>query len=244
LYVSSFLSDEILRFDGKTGAFIDVFASGNQLPGGLNGPNDLLFTPDGNLLVTTQGSVAVNGAPDFSFGLPSQILKFDLATGMSSVFADQPEPSPESFEFVSFLGLAISPDGKLFTSDFANGIRTYDLETGELLDFISTNYTGTSPSNNFVGNLAFAPNGNLFTVGFDFTQGNIGSILRYEGVTGTPLPAPGNSGAIFVDSNPHLVRSIGIAYQSSKPVPEPTSILEPIAVGAISVVLLRHRKRK
>lgn len=244
LYVSSFLSDEILRFDGKTGAFIDVFASGNQLPGGLNGPNDLLFTPDGNLLVTTQGSVAVNGAPDFSLGLPSQILKFDLATGISSVFADQPEPAPESFGFVSFLGLAISPDGKLFTSDFANGIRTYDLETGELLNFISTNYTGTSLSNNFVGNLAFAPNGNLFTVGFDFTQENIGSILRYEGVTGTPLPAPGNSGAIFVDSNPNLVRSIGIAYQSSKPVPEPTSILEPIAVGAISVVLLRHRKRK
>ncbi|MGB3237240.1 MAG: NHL repeat-containing protein [Geitlerinemataceae cyanobacterium] len=243
-YVASFLSDEILRFDGKTGDFLDVFASGNQLPGGLNGPNDLLFTPDGKLLVTTQGSVAVNGAADFSFGLPSQILKFDLATGTSSIFADQPQPSPDSFGFVSFLGLAISPDGKLFASDFANGIRTYDLGTGELLDFISTNYTGTSPSNNFIGSLAFTPNGNLFTVGFDFTQENVGTILRYDGITGMPLPAPGKSSAIFVDANPNLVRPIGIAFQPTKAVPEPTSVLEPIAVGAVAVFLLRHRKRK
>lgn len=244
LYVSSFLSDEILRFDGKTGEFIDVFASGNKKPDGLNGPNDLLFAPDGSLLVTTQGTVAINGQLDYSLGLPSQILKFDLATGTSSVFAEQPVPAPDSFEFVSFLGLAISPDGKLFTSDFANGIRTYNLETGELLDFISTNYTGTSPSNNFLGNIAFAPNGNLFSVGFDFTGGNIGTILRYDGITGAPLPTAGKSQAIFVDANPHLVRPIGIAFQSAKPVPEPTSILEPIAVGAVAIAFLRHRKSK
>ncbi|NJK28522.1 MAG: PEP-CTERM sorting domain-containing protein, partial [Coleofasciculaceae cyanobacterium SM2_3_26] len=142
LYVSSFLSDEILRFNGTTGEFIDVFATGNGLAGGLNGPNDLLFAPDGSLLVTTQGSVATNGVANFP-GLPSQILKFDLATGMSTVFADQPVPTPESFGFVSFLGLALGGDGNLYTSDFANGIRVYDL-AGTLLETRSTNFTGTN----------------------------------------------------------------------------------------------------
>jgi serralysin len=35
LYVASFLSDQILRYDGQTGEFIDVFAEGNGEPGGL-----------------------------------------------------------------------------------------------------------------------------------------------------------------------------------------------------------------
>src|SRR4028118_1635767 len=65
-YVSSFLSDQILRYNGKTGQFIDVFASGNQQAGGLNGPNGLLFAPDGNLYVTTQGRDRKSG----SAGMP------------------------------------------------------------------------------------------------------------------------------------------------------------------------------
>ncbi|MEB3282313.1 MAG: hypothetical protein VKK42_25680 [Lyngbya sp.] len=101
LYVSSFLSDEILRFDGMTGAFVDVFASGNGQPGGLNGPNDLLFGPDGRLYVTTQGSVATNGQPDFTAGLPSQVLRFDITTKTSTIFAE-PTPSPDSFGFLTY----------------------------------------------------------------------------------------------------------------------------------------------
>ena len=239
LYVASFLSDEILRFDGVTGAFIDVFATGNGLPGGLNGPNDLLFLPDGSLLVTTQGSVAVNGQPDFSFSLPSQILKFDIATGASTVFADQPIPTPDSFGFVSFLGLAIGPDGNLFTSDFANGLRVYDLETGNLLQTISTNYTGTSPSDNFIGSLAFTPDGALFSTGFDFSQANLGAILRYDGATGEPLPSAGNSGPIFVPTNPNLIRPIGVTYADLPPVPEPGLALSLLPLAALGLRLRR-----
>jgi secreted PhoX family phosphatase len=87
-YVSSFLTDEIVRFDGKTGAFIDVFAAApktDRQSGQLNGPNGLLFTPDGRLLVTTQGSVAVAdptkpGAFKASFadGWASQVLSYDI----------------------------------------------------------------------------------------------------------------------------------------------------------------------
>lgn len=241
LYVSSFLSDQILRFDAKTGAFVDVFATGNQQPGGLNGPNFLLFTPDGDLLVTTQGSIARDGKADFSEGLPSQILKFDIQTGESTVFADQPMPLPDSLGFVSFLGLALGPDGNLYTSDFANGIRVYNLADGQLLKTISTNYTGTSPSNNFIGSLAFGPDNNLFTVGFDFKQDNLGTILRYDGITGEPLPSSGNTGAILT-TNANLLRPIGIAVVPTS-VPEPATGLGLLALGGWGLATLRRRDR-
>ncbi|MDX2270534.1 MAG: NHL repeat-containing protein [Cyanobacteriota bacterium] len=213
LYVSSFLSDEILRYDSLTGQFIDVFAVGNQQPGGLNGPNGLLFDSEDNLYVTTQGSVAVDGEADFSLGLPSQLLKFDIVTATSEVLAS-PDPSPESFGFVSLLGLAFGPDGLLYVSDFANDIRVYDSNTGVLIDTYSTNYTGTSPSSNFIGSLAFGSEGTLFVVGFDNEDDNnpIGTILRYDSATGSPFPSQGNGGAIFVPANAELVRPIGVLF--------------------------------
>lgn len=244
LYVSSFLSDQILRYDGKTGAFVDVFASGNGQPGGLNGPNDLLFGPEGSLYVTTEGSVAKNGVADFSAGLPSQVLRFDLKTKTSTVFVDQPTPSPDSLGFVSVLGLAVGPGGDLFVSDFANDIRRYDFKTGTLVDTLSTNYTGTVPSNNFIGNLTFGPNNTLYTVGFDFTNNNFGAILRYDGVTGNPLPSPGNSGPVFVPTNSSLLRPSGITYTAKQltPVPEPATTAGLLTLGALfSVSLLRKR---
>ncbi len=42
LLVASAASDEVLRYDGDTGAFVGVFASG----GGLWVPEGLLFTPE------------------------------------------------------------------------------------------------------------------------------------------------------------------------------------------------------
>jgi serralysin len=67
LYVSSFRSDQILRYNGTTGAFIDVFAQGDGTANGLNGPNGLRFI-DNKLFVTTQGSVADGaGGIDFRF---------------------------------------------------------------------------------------------------------------------------------------------------------------------------------
>ncbi|WP_353932319.1 hypothetical protein WJM97_06965 [Okeanomitos corallinicola TIOX110] len=213
-YVSSFLSDQILRYNGETGEFIDVFAQGNSLPGGLNGPNGLLFINE-DLYVTTQGSVATvnpdtgEAAADFSAGLPSQILRYDslIAESTPTVFAT-PEPSPDSFGFVSLLGLAIGKDNDLYVSDFANDIRRYDLATAELVDTISTNYTtDTPPSNNFIGSLAFAPNGDLLTVGFDVVTEE-GAVLRYE----TEDSSPVNPFEVLVPTDPILERTVGITF--------------------------------
>jgi sugar lactone lactonase YvrE len=246
LYVSSFLTDQILRYNATTGAFFDVFASGNGAAGGLNGPNQLLFAPDNSLLVTTQGSVAVNNVPDFSAGLPSQVLRFDIATGNSSVFIDQPAPSPDGFGFVSLLGLSRGPNGDLFVSDFANDIRRYNFTTGALISEIATNYTGTIPSNNFIGNLTFDTNNTIYSVGFDFSQNNFGAILRYDGVTGAPLPSPGNTSAILTPTTNRLLRPIGILFtpESLTPIPEPSAAIALLSFGATLSIVKRKRNRQ
>lgn len=220
-YVANFLRDQILRFDAATGAFLDVFATGNAQPGGLNGPNSLLFAKDGSLYVSTEGSVAVNGEATFP-GLPSQVLKFDIRNGQSTVFIDQPAPSPEGFGFVSLLGLAFGPqceraefgrkrqDCDLFVSDFAGDVRRYNPE-GQLVRVISTNYTGTIPSQNFIGGLSFGKQRRLFVAAFNNALAdNPGAVLRYDGRTGGPLPAAGQSGSILVPQSATLARPIGI----------------------------------
>ncbi|MDI1479521.1 hypothetical protein [Polyangium sp. y55x31] len=215
LYVASFLTDQILRYDGKSGDFVDVFKEGDGMPDGLNGPNGLLFGPDEKLYVTTQGSVAENGAPTFP-GLPSQVLQIDVTSGEMKVFADQPDLSPAGHGYISLLGLAYGPDCnaglcELYVSDYANDIRHYDFATGMQLGTISTNYTGTTPSTNYLGALSFGDGGRIFAVGFDVDEakGNPGTVLRFD-ADGMPLPASGQSGAVLVNADSRLARPIGI----------------------------------
>jgi sugar lactone lactonase YvrE len=217
LYVSSFKSDRILRFNGETGQFIDVFAASNGSPEGLNGPNDLLFTSDGSLYVTTQGTLEGEKKPNFF----SQVLKFKPGETKPTVFAKQPSQSPSGF--VSLLGLALGAQNDLFVSDFGNNIRRYDLKTGELIATIATNYTKTNPSNNSIGNLTFDSNRFLYTVGFD-SQNQHGVILRYDAITGKPLPESGNTSSIFVSPNQQLSRPVGIIYTPKELTPESQNI--------------------
>ena len=219
LYVASFLSDQILRYDGETGNFINVFDVGDGEPGGLNGPNGLLFIDD-SLYVTTQGSRATVDPdtgeifPDFSAGLPSQILRYDsLEVGAEPTVFATPEPSPDSLDFVSLLGLELGSDGDLYVSDFANDILRYDLKTGELVDTLSTNYTtDTPPSNNFIGSLAFAPDGDLLTVGFDIDTLQ-GAVLEFESENDSPVEPL----SLLVPPDPILERPVGITFFPEDP---------------------------
>jgi sugar lactone lactonase YvrE len=233
LYVSSFRSDEILRYSGTTGKFVDVFAQKDGTAEGLNGPNGLLFGPDGDLYVTTQGSVADENG-ELSFLFPSQVLKYDIATGDGEVFVPQPEPFPTSVGFVSFLGLAVGPDDDdLYVSDFANGIRRYDFETGKELAVLDTNYTGTEPSSNFIGSLAFGPDKALYTVGFD-TETTLGSLLKFDPLTGDRTVVISNAAA--------LQRPIGIVFKADPlSVPEPGLVSGLVILGLAGSELKRRR---
>ena len=54
LFVASFNTNQVLHYDGSTGAFLGTFvAAGDH---GLNLPRDLVFGPDGNLYVGSFGS--------------------------------------------------------------------------------------------------------------------------------------------------------------------------------------------
>jgi sugar lactone lactonase YvrE len=234
LYVSSFRSDEILRYNGSTGAFIDVFATGTKTANGLNGPNDLLFTDNGDLYVTTQGSVA-DGLGGIDYQFDSQILRYNIFSNdpVTPIVFAQPTAPASSFGFVSLLGLAIDSKGALAVSDFANAIRRYDLSTGSLLDEFSSSYSG------YMGNLTFDPKGNLYTPGFN-TKTNIGAISRFDS-DGNPLPAPGQSGSVFVPARTNLERPIGIAYAPFS-VPEPGLTMGLLSLGVVGVMSrLKHR---
>ncbi len=205
LYVASFRSDEILQFDGKTGAFMSVFAKGNgSATGLLNGPNDLMFGPDGKLYVTTQGSVA-DGLGGISYKFDSQVLRYDLATKAGEVFAPAPTPTPGGGGYVSLLGLAVGTDGLLYTTDFAGGIRSYDRTTKALVKTIDTGklFGGTIATT--VGNLVFGKDGSLYAPIFNADK--TGAVAN--GVAKCSVGS--GSCELLGSSNTSLARPIGIA---------------------------------
>jgi outer membrane protein assembly factor BamB len=161
LYVSSFKSDRILRFDGRTGQFIDEFASSNGSPDGLNGPNNLIFTEDGTLYVSTKGTVRGEKKANF----PSQILKFQAGEKQSIVFAQQ--SSNSSGSFASLLELALNSQKDLLDRDFNDDLQHSDLKKEDSSATIYQKYINTSFENKSTDNFTFDPNRLIYTVDFD-----------------------------------------------------------------------------
>ncbi len=203
LYVSGERSDDVLRYDATTGAFIDVFiASG----GGLDEPGGMAFGPDGHLYVAngqgdsvlryngnTGGFIDVfvsagSGGLDQPYGLTfgpnghlyvasysnHEVLQYNGQTG---VFFDK-FVKPGSGGLSTPGQIAFGPDDNFYVASFATDhVLRYDSDTGEFVDaFVSTGLGGlTQPTG-----LAFGPDGHLY-VG-DFANG---LVRRYDGGTGT-----------------------------------------------------------
>jgi len=210
LYVASFRSDRILKYDGSTGAYLGVFAQGNGTAAGLlNGPNDLLFGANGTLYVTTQGSVA-NGSGGITYSFASQTLAYDINTGAGRVFAPEPVPTAGGGGYISMLGLGFGPDGRLYTSDFAGGIRSYDAATGALLQTIDTGSLFATGGPTTIGNFAFAADGMLYASVFNGNGASQAGVARCVVETG--------SCSLYIDGSGTLSRPIGFAILA---VPEP-----------------------
>ena len=195
LLVNSYYTDEVLRFDCRTGEYMGVFAAAAE----LDGPNGIALGPDGLLYVSSYDNASVlrfdgesgrfvdvfidrgvgglETPQELAFG-PSgdlyvvlgdpAVLRYDGKTGeYLGEFATTDLVEPDCLVFGS--------DGLLYVGDLGtNDIKRYDANTGEFVDvFISSDEL-----NGPLG-IAFGPD-DLVYVSSAFNN----RILRYSAATG------------------------------------------------------------
>jgi sugar lactone lactonase YvrE len=191
----------VARFDGRTGASL-----GNFLPagnGGLFFPTGMAFSPDHQYFFI---------ASDFN----NEIIRFvyDGAVGT------QPTTFIASSALGSPAGLIFGPDGNIYVSSLDNSsVVRYDGTTGAPLPAPGQSGATFVPSGSGgifrCGGLAFGPDGNLYV-----TSQLTNQIMRYDGTTGDPLPADGQTGAVFIDSDANMHDPAGMIFG---PGSDPTS---------------------
>ena len=168
----------VLRYDGRTGAFIDSICCGFDL---LNG---LTFGPDGNLYVAFIGGPPLSG-----------VLRFD-PTGAGGVL-------PVG-GFVFPKDVAFGPDGNLYvTAQLSNDVvrfRAPSEGNNAAEIFVPAGSSGLL----YPSGLAFGPDGNLYVSGISCVSCDVlGQVLRFDGRTGAFIDTfvPPGSGGLRIDSS-------------------------------------------
>jgi streptogramin lyase len=192
LLVDSFNTGDVKRFDGTTGAPLPApgqtganFTSGD----GPLVPFGLAIGADGNLYV------------GHDLQPHSDIHRYDLNTGKFVDIFTSGAPAP--FEPS---GIVFGPDKNLYASDFSvnSDILRFDGMTGAFMGVFATTpgMSIASPQG-----LVFGLDGNLY-VSAAFSD----DVLRFDGKTGLPLPAPGQTGAIFAPAVGGFSFPVGLAF--------------------------------
>ncbi len=144
-YVSSRDTDQVLRYSATTGAFVGVFVTAGS--GGLDGPQDLVFGPNGNLFVSSIFS--------------DEVIEYNGTTG---AFIDEfVEDDPGT--------LLVDEDGGL---DGPHGLRFQggDLYVASIDTHEVKRYNGTTGA--FISNFVSAGSGGLsFPVGIVFAGSDL-----------------------------------------------------------------------
>ncbi len=158
LLVTSYNSNQILRYDATTGGYLSEFASGPS----QDGPVLNELGPDGRLYSTAWFS--------------GDVVKLNVATGE---FLDTVAYVREGNVQRPY-GITFGPDQLLYIASFErNEVQRFDPLTGEFLDlFISGGRGGLSGPTELV----FDAEGNLLV-----NSWNTDSILKYDGTTGDSL---------------------------------------------------------
>lgn len=213
LLVTSLLSDEVLRYNATTGAFIGTLVSAGS--GGLDGPQGIAIGTDGVMYVASEysGSIhkydAATGAPlgvlasglpapnDLTFG-PGGLLYYmdhgaDRVRRFNTSLGTELAPIMLADGSHHAHGITVGPDGMIYIGILDGGpgrIRKLNPTTlADLGNFV------TIPGTIGIFDLAFLPDGSL-VVNDSFA----GAIYRYHGVTGAPLvplAAPGTISSPF-----------------------------------------------
>jgi DNA-binding beta-propeller fold protein YncE len=115
IYVANTDGNNVLKFNGTTGAFIGKFVADGS--GGLTGPRGVVFGPDGSLYVTSSTS--------------NQVLRYDGTTGaFLGTFV-----SAGSGGLMNPRDLVFGPDGNLYVGSFFTGdVFRYNGTTGTFID--------------------------------------------------------------------------------------------------------------
>lgn len=194
LLVDSGEDNTVARYDGTSGDFLGELIDPGS--GGLQFPTGMLFSPDGNSFL-----VASN--------YNNRILRYDY----DGTTASNPTDFIDDPQLASPVGMVFGPDGNLYVSSlFSGSILRYDGTTGAPLpgpgqtgaNFIAPGSGGLVRA----GGVVFGPDGNLYV-----SSQTTNEILRFNGTTGDPLPADGQSGATFVTSGSGgLDRPAGLVF--------------------------------
>jgi hypothetical protein len=190
--------DQIERFDGGTGAFIDILVSRNDTQ---------LFSPDLGLITDGAGNVYADGYDS------ANVARFLIKDG-----SPNPAPGQSNADFIPPMGgglngvegLAFGADGNFYVAN--QNDKSPLSGQGNVLEFNGTNGSfisqvvptgdsGLSQAND----LHFGPDGHLYVDSYD-----TGQLLRYDENTFAELPSAGRTGANFIEADTsHYVNGFG-----------------------------------
>jgi hypothetical protein len=156
LYVTSLETNEVLRYNGRTGVFLDSPIYGDPQ---LVNPAGMIFGPDGyTLYVVSTFNATVLRYNLQRPGSPGQLVA-DLGT-------------------MGATGIVFGPDGMLYVNTrFSNGVMRCDVSVpgGDCQDFVTPGSGGLERS----GGSVFGRDGNLYV-----TSEVTNNVLRFNGATG------------------------------------------------------------